>query len=222
MPRRKVTNTEISQAQSQSIRERKFGTAAKCLFPIVVLLLLVLMVGVSFAAPNTFDVSAPAPEQSRVALLYINNTKSTYDNEIDKKMNDNFNKLLSNYDVLPGNKYIDLLSKSGITDISTADRSDIIDALKDQDIDYLVYVELEPFIRKEKFTLFTQGIDMTATVPIKIIDMKNNKYLYNGKFTELGSDSSILMVGNKSVSMLALDKVITKMNAVIETRLPLK
>jgi hypothetical protein len=223
MPRHRSIDTEILQAQSKSIQKRKFGTAARYLFPIMVLLLLVLMAGVSFAAPDTSDIAAPAPEKCKVALLYINNTKSTYDDEIDKKMNDNFKKLLSNYEIIPGGKYIELLSKNGFTDISTAERSDLVDVFKNENIDYVIYAEIQPFIRKEKITFFTYGIDMTAIVPLKIIDIKNNKYLYNGKFTEIGSDSSMIgLVGNKSVSMLALDKVITKMNAVIETRLPLK
>lgn len=158
----------------------------------------------------------------KVALLFVNNAKTTYDNELNKKIMDNFDQLLKQYNVIPGQRYIELLNKTGISDITTAERGDIIEVFKGEDIDYVLFAELQPFVRKERYTFFTQGIDMTAIMPVKIIDLKSNKYLYNGKFTEFSSDSTMLgMVGNKSVSLKALDKAIEKMNSVVSTRLPL-
>lgn len=62
---------------------------------------------------------------------------------------------------------------------------------------------------------------MTANVPFKIIDVKNNKYLYNGKFTEIAKDSSMIGgIGNKSVSIEAIEKVNEKILSVIDVRLP--
>lgn len=62
---------------------------------------------------------------------------------------------------------------------------------------------------------------MTSIVPFKIIDIKNNKYLYNGKFTEVAKDSSMVGgIGNKSVALKALDKVSEEMSAIIDVRLP--
>jgi hypothetical protein len=80
---------------------------------------------------------------------------------------------------------------------------------------------VQPFVRKEKQTVFTYGIDMTAVVPLKIIDMDSSKYLYNGKFTEKGSDSTPFgLIGNKSVSLQAIDAVNKKITAVLKERLP--
>lgn len=157
-----------------------------------------------------------------VALLYVNNSKTTYDDELNKKMMENFDSLLKNYNVIHGGRYVELLNKTGIADIATAERTDIIEAFKGEDIDYVLFAELQPFVRKERITFFSYGIDMTGIVPIKIIDLKNNKYLYNGKFTEFASASTMMgSIGNKSVSLSALDKVIEKMNAVIKVRLPI-
>ena len=62
---------------------------------------------------------------------------------------------------------------------------------------------------------------MTAIVPIKIIDVKENRYLYNGKFTELAKDSSAIGgIGNKSVALKALRSTLDKMNAVVLERMP--
>ena len=75
-------------------------------------------------------------------------------------------------------------------------------------------------IRKEKFSLLTQGIEMTATVPFKMIDAKADRYLYNGKFLEKqGSSTPIGSVGNKSVALKALNKVNESINKVVAEKL---
>lgn len=157
-----------------------------------------------------------------VALLFVNNAKATYDDELNKKVMGNFDTLLGDkYRVVPGQRYIELLNKNGIVDITTAERSDIIQVFTGENVDYVLYCELQPFIRKQRVTFFTVGMDMTAVMPLKILDLKAEKYLYNGKFTEIASDSTMIgSIGNKSVSLKALDKVLEKMNDVIAVRLP--
>lgn len=92
--------------------------------------------------------------------------------------------------------------KMGMTDLSTAERSDIVDAFKGDDVDLL-------FIRKCSRSWARTRRDFFhhrqryhgGSVPFKIIDLANNKYLYNGKFTEKGSDSTVIgLTGNKSGS----------------------
>ena len=91
---------------------------------------------------------------------------------------------------------------------------------KGSSVDYVVLVQVEPFVRKEKVTVFTLGKEMTAVVPFKIFDVKSGKYIYNGKFTELAKDSSVIGdVGNKSVALKALDSVNGKISGVIASRL---
>ncbi len=193
------------------------------------ILMLFIVTAILFSVtfiPNAhaFEFSSSKENQPNVALLYINNAKTTYDDEINKTIMDNFDSLLKkNYNIIPGTRYIELLNKSGIVDIATAERSDIIDVFKGENVDYVLFCELQPFIRKERQTFFTYGIDMTAIIPLKIIDLSKNKYLYNGKFTEFASDSTMLGgIGNKSVSLKALNKALEKMNSVIKVRLPLK
>lgn len=54
----------------------------------------------------------------------------------------------------------------------------------------------------------------------KVFDVKSGKYIYNGKFTELAKDSSVIGdVGNKSVALKALDSVNAKISEVIASRL---
>lgn len=156
-----------------------------------------------------------------VALIFVNNAKTTYDNELTQKLMENFTlQLKEKYTIVLGTSYMERLQKRGIIDIATAERADIVDVFKGENVDYVLYCELQPFVRKEKFTVFTQGIDMTAVMPLKIISVKDNKYLYNGKFVEFATDSTwVGTIGNKSVSLKALDKTIEKVNTVISSSL---
>ena len=163
-----------------------------------------------------------ATPKKKIALMFINNAKTTYDDELKSMVMENFDATLKpKYEVLSGTKYVELLNKVGIADITTAERADIMAVVKGEDVDYIFYAELQPFVRKEKVTYFTYGIEMTAIVPIKIIDVKQNVYLYNGKFTELAKDSSAIGgVGNKSVALKALRSTLDKMNDVVTERMP--
>ena len=88
-------------------------------------------------------------------------------------------------------------------------------------MDYVVFIEVQPFVARDKITFFTVGKDITTTVPLKIIDLINGKYLYNGKFTEKASDSTMIGgIGNKSVAMKALNKINEQITSVLIARLP--
>jgi len=208
---------------SNLFRKGDLHMRKKSMLFVLFLVVFLTLQSAALAAAVLPEEPGEAPAKAKVALLYVNNAKATYDDEINTKMNDNFKAILANYTVVPGQPYIEKLNKRGIADITTVERADIMDVFKGEDIDYVLYVEIQPFIRKQRVTFFTMGMDMTTIVPMKIIDLKGNQYLYNGKFTEFASDSSMIgPVGNKSVAMKALDKTIEKMNAVIKVRLPLE
>ena len=165
---------------------------------------------------------SPAGGKKKIAIMFVNDAKTTYDSELNSAIGRNFDQLFAaKYEMRPGEKYIELLNKAGIVDVAAAERADIMAVVKGEDLDYILYAELQPFLRKEKVTAFTYGIEMTAIMPIKIIDVKQNVYLYNGKFTEIAKDSSAVGgIGNKSVALKALRHTLEKMNAVVAERMP--
>ncbi len=61
-----------------------------------------------------------------VAVFYVNNANTSYDNEITQKITDHFNAKLTSYDVRSGDQFIDQLNKAGINDLARAERSDIV------------------------------------------------------------------------------------------------
>ena len=183
----------------------------------------VLLTALTLVCLALFSLTASAAELPKVAVLYINNAKTTYDNEVDQKVLGDLALALpaAKYTRVDGAPYLAKLQKMGMTDLSTAERSDIVDAFKGDDVDYCLYVEVQPFVARDKVTFFTIGKDITAVVPFKIIDLANNKYLYNGKFTEKGSDSTVIgLIGNKSVALKVLGKIDKQMATVIDSQLP--
>lgn len=159
---------------------------------------------------------------AKAAVLYVNNANTTYDADIDRAVLENVQAALktSACEYIDGTEFLGQLNENGIADITQAERADIEDVFKDSGVDYVVLVQVEPFVRKEKVTVFTLGKEMTAVVPFKIFDVKSGKYIYNGKFTELAKDSSVIGdVGNKSVALKALETVNAKISGVIASRL---
>ncbi|MGM9529526.1 MAG: hypothetical protein ACI3XH_05950 [Phascolarctobacterium sp.] len=164
-----------------------------------------------------------AAEKPTVAVMYVNHAETKYDAEIDSYMLGELQKMVpaTNYNYVDGAGLVYKLNQIGITDISTAERADIIDALEGEKVDYVLYCEIQPFVRKEKVHMFNYGIEMTTQVPIKIIDVKNNKYLYNGKIVAKGADSAVVGgLGNKGSAMKALHKVTDEMRGIVIARLP--
>jgi hypothetical protein len=159
----------------------------------------------------------------KVAVMYVNNAKATYDDAIDDEVFKYLNSALpkSEYELVDGAPYIEKLNKMGYMDISSAERSDVADAFAGENIDYCVYLEIDPFIARDKTTFFTIGKDITTAISVKIVSLGTGKYIYTGKFTEKASDSSMIgLVGNKSVAMKALDNACEKIVGIINVRLP--
>lgn len=166
--------------------------------------------------------AAMAAEMPRVAIIYSNNANTTYDDAINDCILQNLDKELSSkFNVSRSDAVIQKLADKGMTDLSMAERRDIMDVVTDEGFDYILCLTLEPFQRKEKFSVFTQGIEIIATVPVKIIDVKGDRYIYNGKFVEKHYDSTwIGTVGNKSVALEALNKVNKGLNKVLREKMP--
>ena len=178
----------------------------------------------SFACTTALAAETTAtPAKPTVATIYINNAKSTYDDELSQKLSSRFNRKLSSFTLQNDPKVVAKLNDAGITDISVAERGDIVQIFADENIDYIVYAEIQPPILAPWVSMFNQGVKATVTIPLKIIDVKNNKYLYNGKFTETADNSAVFGgVGTKAAVFKAMDKIFDKTDDVLRAKLPLK
>ena len=160
----------------------------------------------------------------KVAVMYINNTQVDFYKDVDEKIMDNFKQVLNphQYHFIDGTPYVEALAEMGIEDIVTAERADILDVYENSGIDYVVFLQLEPMLRKDKVTTFTKGKEVTATAPFKILDIQRKKALYNGRITRVGDKSkAFFKMGNKSVTMEAVELINEKVNMEIKKRIPL-
>lgn len=189
----------------------------------LILVTVLFIFNTNIVSANELDVTPENKTKPVVATIYINNAKSTYDEEIIKKLTERFNSKLAMYNIVPGEKYVQKLNKIGVTDITVAERADLVQVFADEGVDYVVYAEVQPPILKHWMSFFNVGVAATVTIPVKIIDVKNNKYLYNGKFTEQADNSSMLGgVGTKAAVITAMDKILVKSDEVLLNRLPMK
>ena len=157
-------------------------------------------------------------DMTRVGLLYVNKALTTYDDEIDYRMLSDIVLCVNPKD----HKLVDCSSRfadmqqMGINDLSLAERSDLIGVMSKDNLDYAVLIQVNPFIRKERMAMFRYTIEMTSDIIVKVIDMNNNKYLYNGKLSEMAKHgTAVAGVSNKSAVMKVLDIVCPKIQDII-------
>ena len=95
----------------------------------------------------------------KVAVMYVNNSQASYYKAIDKEIMKNFKVILNPYiyQFIDGTPYMKQLAEMGIEDLTTAERADILDAYEGSDIDYVIFLQIEPMWRKDKVTTFSKG-----------------------------------------------------------------
>ena len=172
---------------------------------------------------NAGDKGAAAIERPKVVILYVNHAKSTYDDAVDKEIFKYLNAALPEreYELVDGEPFIEKLNNMGYMDLSMVERADYTDAFAGENIDYCIYLEVQPFVARDKVTFFTVGKDITTAVLFRMVNLGTGRYIYNGKYTEKASDSTMIGgIGNKSVALKAIDSVGEKMLAEIKERLP--
>ena len=159
----------------------------------------------------------------KVAVMYVNNSQADYYKAIDKEIMKNFKVVLNPYvyQFVDGTPYMKELAEMGIEDLTTAERADILDIYENTDIDYVIFLQIEPMWRKDKVSTFSKGKEMTAIAPFKMLDVKRKKALYNGRITRVGETSTIFFkLGNKGAAMEAIELINEKINYEIKKRLP--
>ncbi len=154
--------------------------------------------------------SAPAiAKKGKIAVIYVNNAKLSYDNEVDSLFTANLTeKLGANYTLLSGQPYLDKMQQAGINNVADANTNDITTLFKSDAADYLVYAEVKTL------ALQTQpNSPATLSVPLKIIDLKNKKELYNKTLTETVANTAPDKTSDaKSLTLASLNDLLSKVD----------
>ncbi len=166
---------------------------------------------------------SPGFRRPVVAIVYENNAKTKYDKAIDKKLFEYLDAALPmrTYELVDGRKCKAMLAEAGIEDLAGAERSDVIAALAGSGVDYFLYLGVTPVQVKDKSSWLAAGKIANTTLPFRIIDINNNKYIYTKTYTESGKTmSAIGGVGSKSVTMEIITRVGKLIQSAIESRMP--
>lgn len=161
-------------------------------------------------------------KNTKVGLVYANKAKTTYDDEIDYKILEAVIKQIKPNDhiLVDSTKVLADLDAMGINDLAMAERTDLMDSLKNSNVDYAIIIQVDPFIRKERMAVMRRTIEMTSSIPVKIVDVQANRYLYNGKISEFDKHgTAVALVSNKTTVMRVLEKVEVQL-AEIVNRIP--
>lgn len=153
---------------------------------ILVFILMVLLISVAAAEEKTADKN---DTKQSIVFIYSNNMGKTdlwksYQNDIKTEIQKRFSETFrNNYNVILGDEYLKKMNDAGMTDLSTAERADILGHFKDSDINYVVIFETLPMNKENNSFGIFSDMSMTSFSHLKFIDVKQNKYLYNGKFS---------------------------------------
>lgn len=127
------------------------------------------------------NIATAQDTKPNIAVIYSDeysdlskSTKAEHKQIFLAKLNDTFSQ---NYNIIINDSNTEKLFDMGLTDFLTAERADVINALPGYD--YIVLIDIP---RRTKKTGWFEPDKITSFLHLKIIDVNNNKTLYNGKF----------------------------------------
>lgn len=159
-------------------------------------------------------------QRSSVMLIINNIAHTTYDEKLTKIMDESLHKKIDGIynEVDAADRFMKVSGHSN-ENISTQDMLDIV---KDSGADYFIYTELQPFVKTENYNLVYYDKSMTASLVLRIMDVKNSKELYHSKYAIESKDTTdYWFIGNGSVAKKALDSVLFRAGEAISVHLPL-
>lgn len=158
--------------------------------------------------------------KSSVLTVYVNNSGTTYNKELDKIVNDELKKRLEGlYIELDNEKYIDIFQKNSII---YAEKREVIPVVDKSRADYFIYIELLPFVEKSDYNFVYHNKAMTSSVFLWIIDLRTNHDVIRKTFSLKEKDSTdAWFIGDKSVAIKSLKSMMFKIGEHISAKLPL-
>ncbi|WP_346354383.1 hypothetical protein [Azotosporobacter soli] len=160
------------------------------------------------------DSTAVPAKKGKIAVIYVNNAKLPYDNEVDSQFTANLTeKLGTNYTLLSGQTYLDKIQQAGITNLADANSSDIAALFKSDVADYLIYMEVKTLAMQTQ-----PNSPATLSVPLKIIDLKNKKELYNKTLAETVSNPVPGKTSDaKALTLTSINNLLVKVDDGLKT-----
>lgn len=164
--------------------------------------------------------AAQLREKSSVLLIFNNQSYKRYSDKLTDIAETELNKKIHGiYKEIDPTPYKQILTERSFEAVDTATMQSLVQSSQ---ADYFVYTELLPYTGKSSFEVIYRRNSMTATMILRIFDLKKSKELFNAKYALTYNESiDHLFIGNPSVAKKSLQMVLFKIGEAISVNLPL-
>lgn len=159
-------------------------------------------------------------KKSSVLVIFNNQSGKRYNASLNEIAEKELNKKVEGlYIEIDSETFKPAFEKSTHESDDVASLSHII---KDSGSKYFVYVELLPYTGTEDYNLIYHNKQMTANAILRIIDVQNEKELFNKRYSMTAKDSTdYYFIGNPSMARKALKSLMFRVGEAISVNLPL-
>ena len=179
-----------------------------------------LMIFVFFTAACEAEAAKSLRQKSSVLLVFNNIAGTRYDEKLTQIALEKLQKKIEGiYLEIDAESYGENFKEKSFEKASFAELTAQVDGCG---ADYFVYTELQPITKETHFNFIYFDKNVETGLVLRIVDLKNDKELYNKKYLIKAEDSTdYFFIGSGSVAQKALDAILFRAGEAISVKLPL-
>ncbi len=178
------------------------------------------MIFVFFTAACEAEAAKSLRQKSSVLLVFNNIAGTRYDEKLTQIALEKLQKKIEGiYLEIDAEPYGEKFKEKSFEKASFAELTAQVDGCG---ADYFVYTELQPITKETHFNFIYFDKNVETGLVLRIVDLKNDKELYNKKYLMKAEDSTdYFFIGSGSVAQKALDAILFRAGEAISVKLPL-
>lgn len=178
------------------------------------------MIFVFFTAACEAEAAKSLRQKSSVLLVFNNIAGTRYDEKLTQIALEKLQKKIEGiYLEIDAEPYGENFKEKSFEEASFAELTAQVDGCG---ADYFVYTELQPITKETHFNFIYFDKNVETGLVLRIVDLKNDKELYNKKYLIKAEDSTdYFFIGSGSVAQKALDAILFRAGEAISVKLPL-
>ena len=178
------------------------------------------MIFVFFTAACEAEAAKSLRQKSSVLLVFNNIAGTRYDEKLTQIALEKLQKKIEGiYLEIDAEPYGENFKEKAFEKASFAELTAQVDGCG---ADYFVYTELQPITKETHFNFIYFDKNVETGLVLRIVDLKNDKELYNKKYLIKAEDSTdYFFIGSGSVAQKALDAILFRAGEAISVKLPL-
>lgn len=178
------------------------------------------MIFVFFTAACEAEAAKSLRQKSSVLLVFNNIAGTRYDEKLTQIALEKLQKKIEGiYLEIDAESYGENFKEKSFEKASFAELTAQVDGCG---ADYFVYTELQPITKETHFNFIYFDKNVETGLVLRIVDLKNDKELYNKKYLMKAEDSTdYFFIGSGSVAQKALDAILFRAGEAISVKLPL-